>query len=483
MRFEIGRGGPSQRDDRGAARLLVLGDFGARAHGGAANPVPLERRAVIAVDNDTLDAAMARIAPRLRATFDDGTAVDIGPAAIDDLHPDRLVERHPPLAALVAQRRRLLDPARFAGAAAELGPLARDARSAATPASAAEVRLATPAGEDDQSTLSRLLGDSPAAREASPGAAAARAVDALVRQIAAGAERPPVLEGQAQYLAEVDRRATAELRRVLHLPAFQSLESCWRGVQFLVARLELGEDLQLQLLDVTLEELRADAAAAGNEPGRSALARRLRRLADESAEGEPAWRLAAGLYRFGAADLELLASIAAAARAAGLGFVAGADGSIAGRCPEPSEWRPPAAADLARYETFRSSEIATAVGLVAPRFLLRLPYGRASDAIDSFAFEELASSAPAPGELLWGEGALAAALVRARAADDDALDIADLPAVTYISGAEPQLQCCAEELIGAGPAEQLVELGLMPLLGSRHRNAVRLAGFRTIAGR
>ena len=52
------------------------------------------------------------------------------------------------------------------------------------------------------------------------------------------------------------------MRALLHAPAFQALESAWRGVHWLISSLELDENLQLHLFDVTREELLADIVAA-----------------------------------------------------------------------------------------------------------------------------------------------------------------------------------------------------------------------------
>ena len=88
-------------------------------------------------------------------------------------------------------------------------------------------------------------------------------VDAPIRQALSGSEPSPDLQFQSQHVAALDAVATRMLRPLLHDPAFQALERTWRGVGWLVNRLDLGEELELYLLDVSLEELRADAASAG----------------------------------------------------------------------------------------------------------------------------------------------------------------------------------------------------------------------------
>src|SRR5262249_56903778 len=71
----------------------------------------------------------------------------------------------------------------------------------------------------------------------------------------------------AAHLQAVDAAIAEDMRALLHAPAFQAIEAAWRGVHWLVSRLELDEHLQVHLLDVTREELLADIIAAGGPLG------------------------------------------------------------------------------------------------------------------------------------------------------------------------------------------------------------------------
>ena len=51
------------------------------------------------------------------------------------------------------------------------------------------------------------------------------------------------------------------MRRVLHHPDFQAAEAIWRGVEFLVRRIETGARMEIVLYDVSAEEFAADLAA------------------------------------------------------------------------------------------------------------------------------------------------------------------------------------------------------------------------------
>jgi predicted component of type VI protein secretion system len=121
--------------------------------------------------------------------------------------------------------------------------------------------------------------------------------------------------------------------------------------------------------------------------------------------------------------------------------------------------------------------------------LLRLPYGRASDPVSAFAFEELPPGAPTHEHLLWGNPALAVALLIGRAFSGrgwafepgDEREIGDLPAHTFDNDGERELLPCAEHALGEQRGHALLAAGLMPLMSHRHANAVTVMRVASIA--
>jgi predicted component of type VI protein secretion system len=136
----------------------------------------------------------------------------------------------------------------------------------------------------------------------------------------------------------------------------------------------------------------------------------------------------------------------------------------------------------------RRSEAAPWIGLAAPRVLLRMPYGKASDPIEAFAFDECVGE-PAPNELLWGNGALAAALLIGRSFNErgwdmepgDEREIGDLPAYTFTRDGEPHMQPCAERELTESQTDSMIKGGLIPIASRRDRNAVVAIRFQSIA--
>jgi len=418
---------------RGPLRLLLLGDFSGRP---AAERPALASRPTLRVDIDNLDTVLRRLAPR--ATL---AAGEVQFTQLDDFHPDALYERLPLFQAL------------------------RDAR-AKPPASGADL-------------LGSLLGGAGAAPAAQPAVTPAAGIDAFIRSIVAPHVVADTSAQDKAYRTAVDSATAEQMRALLHEPAFQTIEAAWRGVQWLIASLELDEDLQLHLFDVSRDELLADVVASNGQLAQTglhlALADRWRNV-----PGGESWSLLAGLYSFGPGDTDvgLLAALGLIASQAGGPFIAAGDTALAS----------PDAATLAGWNALRASEAAPWLGLAAPRVLLRLPYGKGSDPVSAFAFEEF-TGAPVHEQYLWGPASLAVALLIGRAftargwdfepGDENQID--DLPAYAYLHDGEKELQACAEHYLGEQGGNTLLAAGLMPVLSHRHRNAVTVMRFQSVA--
>lgn len=491
LEFSVGIGGPGSAKHRDAGspmRLLLVGDFGGRGSRGVSDASSLAERRALRVDLDTIDAVFTRLAPAVSLEAGSGVATgSLDFRTIDDFHPDQLYGRVEVFARLRALRARLMEASTFDAAAAELRAQGVVAAGPIAPAPAPAAGEA----ESDSGTLERLLGGG-APTVAAPARRPGSTIDALIRGVVA----PHIVQGpaphQSVYVAAVDTAISGAMQRLLHDPAFAALECAWRGVHWLVSRLELNEELQLFLLDVTREELRADLAAANGDPSKSGLYRSLcHRAVDEG----PRWSLLAGLWAVGpsAADLGEVAALGAIASHAGGPIVLAAAPSLYGcdsvsGLADPLRWQPLAGDAGERWSALRHSAVAPWIGLVAPRFLLRLPYGKSTDATERFAFEEQ-PAIPVHGTLLWGPGSLAVALQLGLAFGEGGWegtsnpppDVDDLPAYTVRTDGGAELQPCGEAWLGERAGEALIAKGLMPLLSHRQRAAVRLARLQSIA--
>ena len=61
-----------------------------------------------------------------------------------------------------------------------------------------------------------------------------------------------------RMIAEIDAKLSLQMDEILHHPAFQSLESAWRGLQLLVDRTNFRENIKIEILNVSKEDLLDD---------------------------------------------------------------------------------------------------------------------------------------------------------------------------------------------------------------------------------
>ena len=431
--FDVALGRTSTpREDTAPMRILLLGDFSGRP---SSERPPLANRPTVPVDVDTLGDAMRRFGPGVHLRAGELQITDI-----DDFHPDRLLSR--------------------------LGVF-RELR---------EKRAHPPVEGDD--SLARLLGK-PASSPPVSTAPPATGLDAMLREMIA----PHVVKdtsAQTKIHTEiVDAEIAIEMRAVLHDAGFQSLEAAWRGLHWLVTSLELNEDLQLHVFDVTRDELVNDIVAAQGKVTATgtygALVDRWRNV-----PGSQGWSALVTMLEFGPsdADVGLLAALGLIASQAGGPLLGGANATLANEVAAPTSG----------WEALRCSDAAPWIGLAAPRLLLRLPYGKGGEPVEAFAFEEFAGE-PEHEHFLWGTGSLTLAALIGRAFTargwemelGDEREVGELPAYVFERHGEKQLQACAERFLTESQIQKFLDAGLIPIASRRDRNAVVVVRFQSVA--
>jgi type VI secretion system protein ImpC len=481
-----------------AMRMLVLGDFSGRGIDEAPADDPrIGARPIVSVDVDNFDDVLRRFSPRTELRIPDATErVELEVASLEDFHPDALFRRLPWLKQFSDLRERLLGSANLDDAAGDLRALLD--RGSVDVERRGLMPTEPPAPiESDDATIERLLG-SPATtvsgKRSAPNETGVAVVSELIRGIfgpESGARQTP---HRQVYLQALDDALAQRIRTLLHARAFQEMEALWRSAQGLVTGLATDEDLQIHLLDVTLAELSADLALARGDLGSSGLYRLLVEAGGGTPGGEP-WSLLVGSFSFGPEvdDLSLLAELGVIASHAGGPFLAAARPALLGcrsfvETPDPSDWRALSDKQTSAWSSLRRSPVAPWLGLVLPRVLLRLPYGKDTDPVEAFDFEELGPERRHE-DYLWGNPAFACALLIGRAFEasgwsmrtGDVLDLGDLPAHVYAQGGEKHMQADAEVYLTERAASAILDRGIMPFLSFRRRNLVRLACFQSLA--
>nr|MDA8249955.1 type VI secretion system contractile sheath large subunit [Rhodospirillales bacterium] len=262
-------------------------------------------------------------------------------------------------------------------------------------------------------------------------------------------------------------------------------EALWRGVEFLVRRIETGARMEIVLYDVSAEELAADLAATDALEATGLYGMLVEQPALDAHQGPLSAVI--GLYSFELAPphADLLGRVAQIAAAAGAPFVAGI-------APDPLKLPFHEQHPLIRdaWTALQALPAAAYLGLAAPRFLLRMPYGRKTDPIDAFAFEEFTRQEGLAG-MLWGHPALLPALLLAesfarqgaRLKPGTIMTANDMPYYVYTGPDGEQVALpCTERLWTERQAAQVGSYRVMPLVTLRGRPEVRLGGFASLAG-
>ncbi len=433
-------------------RIALIGDFSGRSNRGAGEiPQPIQ------IDPENFEDVMQRL----------GVALDFPGVAslhfrdLDDFHPDQLYANLPLFDAIREAKKELANPRNFPAAGSKPSAVREPAPEPQPPATSGSLLEQIAAGS---TAAAAALKRGPTGKEA--------ALDQAIRDIGARHATPAPDPRQQELAATVESVAAAQMRALLHHPDFQSLEAAWRSVFFLFQHLETGVDLQIHLVDLSRDELDEDGL--------------LEELFAKRALGEAPWSLLVGLYTFSPNqhDGAALARLASVARKSGAPFLAAIDTRLFGcqsiqATPDPDDWKQPLPTEDARaWLQLRQSGDAGWLGLVAPRFLLRLPYGKTTSPVDSFAFEEMPSP-PVHDEYLWGSPAIACACLMAQSRVTGRINrIHGIPVHVHAPGdATPQAEIWMSERLAA----RIIDQGVMPLASVKHSDTIQLVRFQSIA--
>ncbi len=474
------------RSSQSPFHLAVLGDFSRRTSRGLNEAIG--QRRVWRIDSDNFDQAFEKLDVRLQLPFDlrSRSRLELRFTNMEAFHPDQLLEQVPELAERLKLRKGLLNPASAAAAAARLEALLKGSSAPQIPAGGASISK-----ESDEAMMERLLGS--ASKGVSPTATQGKAgLDSLIKSIVGASAVPAASAQQRALLSASDLELAAALRSILHQPELQALEAAWRGMDLLVRNFGGEENIKLLLVDIAKEELAADLQ------GRDSLEQSgLWKILRTQWETQP-WAVWLGEYSFAdkRGDIELLGLIAKLAGHFGAPFLSSADAHLAG-CDsfglhaDPDDWKWPISAEARQaWQALRGSAEGAWVGLALPRFLQRQPYGKHSDPIDAFPFEEILAE-PSHESYLWGNSSILCGYLLADAFRADGWEmqtsgygeVGELPVHKVIHQSEMQVKPCAEAWLSERGGDRLLANGLIAVLSIKGRDAVRVPRIQSIAGK
>ena len=229
------------------------------------------------------------------------------------------------------------------------------------------------------------------------------------------------------------------------------------------------------LVDISAEELAADLSSTGNLADTGLYSMLVDKPSHDKTGG---LSLICGLYNFEATPphAELLGRMAKIAAQAGAPFVTAINAELFMDRKKPAH-----PLMLRALRELRALPEASHLALLSPRFMLRHPYGKRTDPIDSFDFEEFTAADGLRG-MLWAHPALLAACLLA-APVGRTLSIGELPFHYFVDAEGDQIALpCTERFVDSDAAARLRGLGIVALMAHKGQPELRFAGLDAVNG-
>lgn len=288
------------------------------------------------------------------------------------------------------------------------------------------------------------------------------------------------------HIAELDRQISRQLDEVMHHPEFQKMESLWRGLKHTVDLTDFRQNVKIEILDVSKEDLRQDFEDSP-EIIQSGLYAHTYIAEYDTPGGEPIGAVISS-YEFDASpqDVALLRNISKVSASAHMPFI----GSVGPKFFHKESMEDVAAikdignyfdrAEYIKWKSFRDTDDSRYIGLTMPRVLGRLPYGPDTVPVRSFNYVEEVKG-PDHDKYLWTNAsfAFAANMVKSFINNGWCVQIRgpqaggavkDLPIHLYDLGTGNQVKIPSEVMIPETREFEFANLGFIPLSYYKNRD-------------
>ncbi|MCS4292966.1 type VI secretion system protein ImpC [Comamonas sp. BIGb0152] len=300
-------------------------------------------------------------------------------------------------------------------------------------------------------------------------------------------------------IAEIDRKLSEQINKIIHHEDFQRLEGSWRGLHYLVNNTETDEMLKIQVFNISKKELgRTLQRHKGILWDQSPIFKKVYEAEYGQFGGEPFGCLV-GDYFFdhNPQDVALLTEISKISASAHCPFIAGADSSLM----QMESWQELANprdltkifgnTEYIKWRALRDSDDARYLGLTMPRYLARLPYSTRDNPVDGFDFEE-DTAGEKHNNFCWSNSAYAMATninrsfkhygwcTSIRGVESGGI-VEDLPVHIFPSDdGGVDIKCPTEIAISDRREAELAKNGLMPLIYRKNSDVAAFIGAQSL---
>jgi type VI secretion system protein ImpC len=214
-----------------------------------------------------------------------------------------------------------------------------------------------------------------------------------------------------RMITEIDARLSRQMDEILHHSEFQSLESAWRGLALLVDRTDFRENIKIEILSVSKQDLLEDFEDSP-EVMQSGLYKHVYTAEYGQFGGNPVGAIIANyFFSPSSPDVKTMQYVSSVACMAHAPFIAAAGPEFFGLeqftgLPDLKDLKDHFdGPHFAKWQSFRQQEDARYLGLTVPRFLLRNPYDPLENPVKTFVYRETVANSHE--HYLWGNTAYA----------------------------------------------------------------------------
>lgn len=465
------------RDIEAPMHIAIIGDFSGRQSQGLCDAASIASRKAIEVDRDNFEEVFEQLDVSLQLAVSEAP---IKFREFDDLHPDFLFRKIELFEQFHSLKFKLNKPDLFEQAAEEiLSWQGEKIEAKESPFDEGGIPL-------PQNMLDAVLSQSHQQAQENK-----NDIQSLIKSIVAPYAQVKTDPRLPELESAVDEATAHTLRKILHASAFQSLEANWLGLYFLIRRIETNSKLKLFIYDISPEELIDDVINCETSEETQ-----IYKLLFEQRQVPGCENYSVAQYNMQFEDdidhfqlACVLADIAAQtngiATAAASAYIAGCESLD--NTPDPADWHYEVDQAFAEtWQLFREGETAQHLALCAPRFMLRLPYGKKTAPIESFDFEELPEYGGHP-YYCWGNAAhlLTALLAQSYTQSGwqftagQTQQVDDLPLHVYQQHGETHTKACAEIFMTDSAANALAEKGIMSVRSIKGSTSVLIPNMRS----
>jgi type VI secretion system protein ImpC len=308
-----------------------------------------------------------------------------------------------------------------------------------------------------------------------------------------------VLDTIEEMIARLDQKLTAQVNEILHAPAFQEMESAWRGLHHLVFNSETDAQLKIRVMNISKNELYRNLRLyPGARWDQSPLFKKVYEQEFGQLGGEPYGCLIADYYfSHLPTDIQLMRDLSKVAAAAHCPIFAGAEPTLMGMDSWTELMNPRDLSKLfdtpeyAAWKGLRDQDDSIYMGLCMPRVLARVPYGAKTEPVEEFAFEE-DTDAHKGEKYAWMNAAYAMAVNVNRAFKEygwctrirgvqSGGEVINLPTHTFpTDDGGVDLKCPTEIAITDRREHELAKSGLIPIIHRKNTDKAAFIGAQSI---